>query len=165
MVGKAIDNTTTFLSLISLIALDRRIAWRGDGDVLASAAADGHDRRDESDGRASQPGHADLSDSDSVARNSGRIDRRGGGRAGAEIVSVADPARIRAAARVPWDWSFSLQGMSLGILATLLFTLPPLLSIRNVRPSLVFRREYETTPRSKAAGMAREDSELGSARC
>jgi putative ABC transport system permease protein len=42
--------------------------------------------------------------------------------------------------RVPWDWSFSLQGMSLGILATLLFTVPPLLSVRNVRPSLVFRR-------------------------
>jgi putative ABC transport system permease protein len=41
---------------------------------------------------------------------------------------------------VAWDWSFSLQGMSLGILATLLFTLPPLLNVRNVRPSLVFRR-------------------------
>jgi putative ABC transport system permease protein len=43
--------------------------------------------------------------------------------------------------QVAWDWSFSLQGMSLGVLATLLFTLPPLLSIRNVRPSLVLRRE------------------------
>ncbi len=43
--------------------------------------------------------------------------------------------------QVPWDWSFSLQGMSLGVLATLLFTVPPLLSIRNVRPSLVFRRD------------------------
>jgi len=41
---------------------------------------------------------------------------------------------------VPWDWSFSLQGMGLGVLATLFFTVPPLLNIRNVRPSLVFRR-------------------------
>jgi putative ABC transport system permease protein len=41
---------------------------------------------------------------------------------------------------IPWDWTFSLQGMALGILATLLFTLPPLLALRNVRPSLVFRR-------------------------
>ena len=46
---------------------------------------------------------------------------------------------------VPWDWSFSLQGMSLGILATLLFTVPPLLSIRDVRPALVFRRNMEDT--------------------
>ena len=44
---------------------------------------------------------------------------------------------------VPWDWSFSLQGMSLGILATLLFTVPPLLGIRHVRPALVFRRDME----------------------
>ena len=44
---------------------------------------------------------------------------------------------------VPWDWTFSLQGMSLGILATLLFTVPPLMSIRNVRPALVFRRNME----------------------
>src|SRR5947209_3461178 len=41
---------------------------------------------------------------------------------------------------VPWDWSFSLQGMGLGVLATLFFTVPPLLNIRNVRPGLVFRR-------------------------
>lgn len=45
--------------------------------------------------------------------------------------------------QVPWDWSFSLQGMSLGVLATLLFTVPPLLSIRHVRPALVFRRNME----------------------
>jgi putative ABC transport system permease protein len=44
---------------------------------------------------------------------------------------------------VPWDWSFSLQGMSLGVLATLLFTVPPLLGIRMVRPSLVFRRNMD----------------------
>jgi putative ABC transport system permease protein len=34
-----------------------------------------------------------------------------------------------------------LQGLSVGVLATLLFTLPPLLAIRNVRPSLVLRRD------------------------
>jgi putative ABC transport system permease protein len=44
---------------------------------------------------------------------------------------------------VPWDWSFSLQGMSLGVLATLLFTVPPLLGIRSVRPNLVFRRNMD----------------------
>jgi putative ABC transport system permease protein len=49
--------------------------------------------------------------------------------------------------QVPWDWSFSLQGLSLGILATLLFTIPPLLGIRNVRPSLVFRRDMSEAAR------------------
>lgn len=42
---------------------------------------------------------------------------------------------------VTWDWSFSLQGFALGVLATLLFTIPPLVSIREIRPGLVFRRE------------------------
>lgn len=35
----------------------------------------------------------------------------------------------------------AVQGMAVGILATLLFTLPPLLGIRDVRPAVVFRRE------------------------
>ncbi|HXR74839.1 MAG TPA: FtsX-like permease family protein [Bryobacteraceae bacterium] len=43
--------------------------------------------------------------------------------------------------QVSWDWSFSLQGFALGILATLLFTIPPLVGIREIRPGLVFRRE------------------------
>jgi len=33
------------------------------------------------------------------------------------------------------------QGLLIGILTTLLFTLPPLLGIRNIRPALIFRRE------------------------
>lgn len=44
---------------------------------------------------------------------------------------------------VSWDWSFSVQGMCLGVLATLLFTVPPLLTVRHVRPALVFRRNME----------------------
>ncbi len=38
-----------------------------------------------------------------------------------------------------------LKGVALGILTTLLFTLWPLLSIRKVRPALIFRREVVTT--------------------
>jgi putative ABC transport system permease protein len=48
---------------------------------------------------------------------------------------------------VTFDWSFSLQGMCLGVLTTLLFTVPPLLGIRNIRPSLVFRREMADAKR------------------
>jgi putative ABC transport system permease protein len=39
------------------------------------------------------------------------------------------------------DWVPSAQGIGIGLLTALLFTVPPLLSIRRVRPSLIFRRE------------------------
>ena len=34
-----------------------------------------------------------------------------------------------------------LQGLCIGVLATLLFTIPPLLGIRNIRPGAIFRRD------------------------
>ncbi len=40
-----------------------------------------------------------------------------------------------------FDLVTSLQGIGIAILATLLFTLPPLLAIRRIRPSLILRRE------------------------
>ncbi len=46
-----------------------------------------------------------------------------------------------------WDFITAAQGIGIAILATLLFTLPPLLSIRRIRPSLILRREMgETRP-------------------
>jgi putative ABC transport system permease protein len=39
------------------------------------------------------------------------------------------------------DWVPSVQGVAIGLLTSLLFTLPPLLGIRRVRPNLIFRRE------------------------
>jgi putative ABC transport system permease protein len=39
------------------------------------------------------------------------------------------------------DWIPAAQGIGIGLLTSLLFTVPPLLSIRRVRPSLIFRRE------------------------
>lgn len=42
---------------------------------------------------------------------------------------------------VGWSPAFALEGLGTGILVTLLFTLPTLLSIRHVRPALIFRRE------------------------
>ncbi len=44
-------------------------------------------------------------------------------------------------ASVPWVPSSALQGIAAGLLTTLLFTVPPLLSIRQIRPALIFRRD------------------------
>ena len=40
-----------------------------------------------------------------------------------------------------WNAAASAQGIAVGVLTTLLFTLPPLLAIRKVRPSLILRRD------------------------
>lgn len=40
-----------------------------------------------------------------------------------------------------FDWASVLQGLFAGLLSTLLFTLPPLLSIREIKPNLIFRRD------------------------
>ena len=53
---------------------------------------------------------------------------------------------------VTWDWAAAAQGLIVGLLTTLLFTLPPLLSIRRVHPGLVLRREM---PESKTGWRAR----------
>jgi putative ABC transport system permease protein len=48
---------------------------------------------------------------------------------------------------IKWDFVTSAQGMAIGLLSTLLFTVPPLLSIRRIKPGLIFRREMaETKP-------------------
>jgi putative ABC transport system permease protein len=42
---------------------------------------------------------------------------------------------------VGWNPAAAAQGLAVGVLATLLFTLPPLLGVRTIRPALIFRRE------------------------
>ncbi|MCS7026740.1 MAG: FtsX-like permease family protein [Bryobacteraceae bacterium] len=41
------------------------------------------------------------------------------------------------------DLLSALQGLTIGVLTTLLFTLPPLVSIRRIRPALILRRDME----------------------
>jgi putative ABC transport system permease protein len=43
-----------------------------------------------------------------------------------------------------FDWPSMLQGMFAGVLSTLLFTLPPLLSIRDIKPNSIFRRDMSS---------------------
>jgi putative ABC transport system permease protein len=42
---------------------------------------------------------------------------------------------------IPWSSSFALEGVATGVLVTLLFTIPPLAAIRRVKPALIFRRD------------------------
>lgn len=42
---------------------------------------------------------------------------------------------------VTWSWPVLVEGLSAGLLSTLLFTLPPLLRIRTIRPGLILRRD------------------------
>ena len=148
-VGKAIENTTTFLSLISLIALilgslgvamamyshlQQRL------DTIAVMKAVG--------ARATQIIQIYLIQTLLLGLIGGVI----GVGVGALVQKAFPILMQRVFAMLPevgWDWSFSLQGIAVGVLATLLFTLPPLLSIRNVRPSLVFRRNMADESGSK----------------
>ena len=43
--------------------------------------------------------------------------------------------------KIAWSPSFAVEGIAAGILVTLLFTIPPLVAIRKVKPALIFRRE------------------------
>src|SRR5215831_3472640 len=44
-------------------------------------------------------------------------------------------------AHITWHVAASFQGIAVGVLTTLLFTLPPLLAIRKIRPALILRRD------------------------
>lgn len=86
-----------------------------------------------------------------------------GGLALGVLVQLAFPLLIARffplPAEVRWDWVSGLEGLAAATLTTLLFTLPPLLSIRRIRPALLLRREMvEVRPRQwrdlRAAGAA-----------
>jgi putative ABC transport system permease protein len=65
-------------------------------------------------------------------------------------VSTAGVRQV--AAFVPLDlqagltWGASIQGVSIGVLVSLLFSLPPLLEVRHVKPAAVLRREHGRRP-------------------
>src|ERR1035441_9663461 len=69
------------------------------------------------------------------------------GVAGGMAVQLAFPFFLAKLINVPPEFHFQLgavfTGLGAGVLITLLFTLPPLLDIRNVRPILILRRAVE----------------------
>jgi putative ABC transport system permease protein len=53
-----------------------------------------------------------------------------------------------------WDLWPAAQGIAVACLVTLLFTLPPLLGIRDIRPALIFRRDVEAKGGPRRRGTA-----------
>ncbi len=60
--------------------------------------------------------------------------------------------------KLGWNVASSVQGIAVGMLTTLLFTLPPLLAIRKIRPAMILRRDMPeakmTWPRRLAEARA-----------
>ena len=142
-VGKAIDNTTTFLSLISLIALIV-------GSLGVAMAMYSHlQQRMDTIAIMKALGARSHQIITIYVIQTLLLGLAGGviGIGIGALVQKSFPILIRQVfallPEVPWDWTFSVQGLSVGLLATLLFTFPPLLAIRSVRPNLVFRRNME----------------------
>ena len=143
IITRGLDRSTTFLSLIALIAM--AIGAMGVGSAMR--------------------GHLQLK-MDSIAMmkcigaRSGQVIRiytaqtlmlgLGGGALGALFgiaVAAAFPSFISHYFSMDIASSFdplpALEGLATACLVTLLFTLPPLLAIRDVRPAQVFRRNVE----------------------
>lgn len=55
-----------------------------------------------------------------------------------------------------WSPAFAIQGVGVGLLVSLLFTIPPLLSIRQVKPAAIFRREMTEVRPSLRVRITRE---------
>ncbi len=62
-----------------------------------------------------------------------------------------------------FDLVSALQGLAVGLLTVLLFTVPPLMGIRYIRPALIFRREMAAPQEGIAAWWKRAAGEVVSA--
>jgi putative ABC transport system permease protein len=143
IITRGLDRSTTFLSLIALIALVI-------GAMGVASAMHGH----------LQQRLDSIAVIKCVGGRSGQVIRiyvaqtlmlgLGGGLLGVTLgtlVSSAFPLLITRYYPIPVAGGIELwpaaQGVAVACLVTLLFTVPPLLGIRSVRPALIFRRDME----------------------
>jgi putative ABC transport system permease protein len=156
IITRGLDRSTTFLSLIGLIALVI-------GAMGVGSAMHGH----------LQQRLDSIAVIKCVGGRSGQVIRiytaqtlllgLGGGLLGVLLgtaVSAAFPGLIARyftiqATPVLDAWP-ALQGVAIACLVTLLFTLPPLLGIRAIRPAQIFRRDMEPQPDTRRRWFSRE---------
>ena len=139
-ITRALDRATTFLSLVSMIALIV-------GALGVAMAIHSH----------IQQRLDTIAIMKCIGARSGQIMRiytlqaallgLAGGVAGLAVgaaVQWAFPLLLRRYFQfesISWSGSFALEGIGAGLLVAMLFTVPPLLAVRDVKPALIFRRE------------------------
>jgi putative ABC transport system permease protein len=141
IITRGLDRSTTFLSLISLIALivgalgvatAMHAHLQQKMDTIAILKCLG--------ARSAQVLKIYLAQTLALGLAGGVL-----GVAFGTLVQRAFPALISRffpiEPRMGLDLVPAAQGLAIGILTTLLFTLPPLLGIRGIRPAVIFRRE------------------------
>src|SRR5690242_16220045 len=145
LITRGLDQATTFLSLISLIALIV-------GAIGVAMAMYAH----------VQQKMDNIAVMKSLGATSGEIIRIYtiqtlmlgllGGIAGVLLgraVEEAFPSLVNKIfeikATTGWHFDAAIQGISVGLLTTLLFTLPPLVAIRKIRPAMILRRGMADT--------------------
>ena len=147
LITRGLNNATTFLSLVSLIALvvgalgvamamQSHLQQKLDSIAVMKALG----------GRSSQILHVYLLQATLLALAGGGI----GILLGAGV-QKAFPLLIAAffpiAPNVQFEWISIAEGFGLSLLSTLLFVLPPLLEIRQIKPIVIFRRDMEGVPK------------------
>ncbi len=165
IITSGLDQATTFLSLISLIAMIV-------GAIGVAMAMHAH----------LQQKMDHIAVMKSLGATSGEIIRIYslqtlmlgivGGLAGVAVgraVEQVFPLLIKryfdVSTAMGWHLEAAGQGIAVGVLATLLFTLPPLLAIRKIRPAMILRRNMAEAKQSwrKRAGEARAAIAAGGA--
>ncbi len=156
IITRGLDRSTTFLSLIGLIALVI-------GAMGVASAMHGHLQQKLDSIAVMKCMGARSAQIIRIYTAQTLILGLGGGLIGVAFgvgVAAAFPSLIAKyfSMDVSAYWSAwpALQGIAVACLVTLLFTLPPLLGIRDIRPALIFRRDVESKggPRRRGTGSA-----------
>jgi putative ABC transport system permease protein len=150
IITRGLDRATTFLSLIGLIALIL-------GAMGVASAIDGHiEQKLDSIAVMKSIGARSSQVIRIYATQTLMLGLAGGVLGAVEGIGVAAafPGMLARYFHIDLaaSWTFwpAAQGIAIACLMTLLFTLPPLLGIRDIRPALVFRRSVAARPPSRA---------------
>ena len=165
IITRGLDRATTFLSLIGLIALVI-------GAMGVASAMQGHLRQQMDSIAVMKCIGARSSQVIRIYTAQTLLLGLAGGILGAAFGVAVAAVFPRVVARyftlpgaIPFSPWPAAQGIAIACLVTLLFTLPPLLAIREIRPALVFRRDLEPRAalRGRSAWLARGVILLGTA--